>query len=121
MGSHPFLEIMLMTSTPLRSLPPQSPTLEVSPDLEAVYANLVRIAHSPSELVFDFAYFMPGTSPARVRSRVVMSPLGAKLFYRALAENLSKYEATYGEIKIPGEVSLADYLFRPPQPPDHKE
>lgn len=97
---------------------PQTPSLEVPEDLEATYANLVRIAHSPSELVFDFAYFMPGTVPANVRSRIVMSPLGAKLFYRALAENLSKYESTFGEIKIPGEVSLADYLFRPPQPPE---
>jgi hypothetical protein len=84
-----------------------------------VYANLVRIAHMPSELVFDFAHMVPGTTPACVRSRVVMSPLGAKLFHRALAENLSRYEASFGEIKIPGEVSLADYLFRPPQPPDN--
>lgn len=107
-----------MTPPPPRPIHPQSPPLEVPADLEAAYANLVRIAHSPSELVFDFAYFMPGASPARVRSRVVMSPLGAKLFYRALAENLAKYEASFGEIKIPGEVSLADYLFRPPQPPE---
>jgi hypothetical protein len=46
-----------------------------------------------------------------------MSPLGAKLLQRALAENLSKYEAAYGEIKIPGENSLADFLFRPPTAP----
>jgi hypothetical protein len=107
-----------MTTPPARPIYPPAPPLEVPADLDAAYANLVRIAHSPSELVFDFAYFMPGASPARVRSRVVMSPLGAKLFYRALAENLAKYEASFGEIKIPGEVSLADYLFRPPQPPE---
>jgi hypothetical protein len=35
-----------------------------------------------------------------------------------LMENLSKYEATYGEITIPGNTSLADHLFRPPTPPD---
>jgi hypothetical protein len=45
-----------------------------------------------------------------------MSPLGAKLLQRALAENLSRYEAAFGEIKIPGENSLADFLFRPPAP-----
>ena len=111
-----------MSTAPLRPLPPQSPTLEVPPDLEAIYANLVRISHSPSELVFDFAYYLHGTSPARVRSRIVMSPLGAKLFHRALTENLSRFEATFGEVKIPGEGSLADHLFRPPQPPpDHKD
>jgi hypothetical protein len=46
-----------------------------------------------------------------------MSPLGAKLLQRALAENLSRYEAAFGEIKVPGEGSLADFLFRPPAPP----
>jgi hypothetical protein len=46
-----------------------------------------------------------------------MSPLGAKLLQRALAENLSRYETAFGEIKIPGENSLADSLFHPPTPP----
>jgi hypothetical protein len=44
-----------------------------------------------------------------------MSPIGAKLFYRALGDNLSKYEANFGEIKLPGGISLAEHLFRPPQ------
>jgi hypothetical protein len=93
------------------------PALEVPNDLSSVYANLVRIAHSPSELVFDFAHLLPGVTPARVSARVVMSPLGAKLLQRALSENLARYEAAFGEIKVPGEASLADYLFKPPQPP----
>ncbi len=97
--------------------PPSPPQLEVPNDLQTNYANVVRIAHSPSELVFDFAHLLPGVIPARVCTRVVMSPLGAKLLQRALAENLSRYEAAFGEIKIPGENSLADFLFRPPAPP----
>lgn len=103
--------------TPNRPAPPAPPTLEVPPDLKADYANVVRIAHSPSELVFDFAHLLPGVTPARVCTRVVMSPLGAKLLQRALAENLSRYEAAFGEIKVPGEGSLADFLFRPTPPP----
>ncbi|RPI34813.1 MAG: DUF3467 domain-containing protein [Chloroflexota bacterium] len=112
-----------MSDKPSKPAPPPAPALEVPPDLEAIYVNLVRIAHSPSELVFDFAHLLPGSSPARVRARVVMSPLGAKLLYRALAENLARYEAAFGEIKIPGDASLADHLFRPPHPPEnpHKE
>ena len=45
----------------------------------------------------------------------MMSPLSAKLFFRALAENISKYEAVFGEIKVPGD-HLSEYakLFRPP-------
>ncbi|MEJ2264020.1 MAG: DUF3467 domain-containing protein [Anaerolineales bacterium] len=101
-----------------KSSSPSLPPLQVPEDLETIYVNLVRIAHSPSELVFDFAHLLPGASPARVLSRMVMSPLGAKLFYRALGENLKRYESTYGEINVPGQQSLASHLFRPPQPPD---
>ncbi len=94
-------------------------TLEVPADLDTIYANLVRIAHSPSELVFDFAHLLPGTTNARVQSRIVMSPLAAKLLHRALSENLARYESAFGEITIPGESSLADNLFRPPAPPEN--
>ena len=99
---------------PKNPVPHTPPSLEIPADLKAVYANLVRIAHSPSELVLDFAHLLPGTIPARVNTRVVMSPLGAKLLHRALTENLARYEAAFGEIKVPGEASLADFLFRPP-------
>ncbi len=91
--------------------------MEVPPDLPIEYVNLVRIAHSPSELVFDFAHLLPGSGPAKVRSRLVMSPLGAKLFHRALTENLARYEAAFGDIAIPGDPLLAENLFRPPAPP----
>lgn len=104
-----------------RPLPHPSPPLEVPPNLEAVYANLVRIAHTPAELVLDFAQLIPGTTPAQVRARVIMSPLGVKLLYRALSDNLARFEAAFGEIKVPGESSLAENLFRPPQPPDKNE
>jgi hypothetical protein len=90
-------------------------TLEVSPDQEAVYSNQVLIAHTASELVFSFAQMLPGSSNAKVKSQVMMSPIGAKLFYRALGENLSKYETNFGEIKLPGGISLAEHLFKPPQ------
>jgi hypothetical protein len=107
----------MSTPTQNRPVAPMAPALEVPSDLKTEYANVVRIAHSPSELVFDFAHLLPGVTPARVCSRVVMSPLGAKLLQRALAENLSRYEAAFGEIKIPGENTLADFLFHPPSQP----
>ena len=100
--------------SPAQSFPP----LEVPSDLEPTYINLVRIAHSPSELIFDFAHLLPGNAPARVKTRVVMSPLGAKLFHRALSENLNRYEASFGEIAVPGAKSLADTLFHPPPASD---
>ncbi|MDH5505613.1 MAG: DUF3467 domain-containing protein [Anaerolineae bacterium] len=98
--------------------PPPQPRLVIPPDLKAVYSNLVRIAHTPSELVYDFSRLLPGDQEASVLARVMMSPLSAKLFHRALSENLAKYESVYGEIAIPHMQTLADYLFRPPQAPD---
>ena len=94
------------------------PTIENPNEVEAVYANLVRIAHSPSELILDFAHLIPGSNSAQIRTRVIMSPLGAKLLQRALSENLKRFETNFGEIKVPGESSLADHLFRPMSPPD---
>ncbi len=91
-------------------------TLEIPADIHPVYANLVRIAHSPADLVFDFAQLLPGESKARVGARILMSPLSAKLLYRALGENLARYETSFGEISLPVST-LADHLFKPFQAP----
>jgi hypothetical protein len=87
------------------------------PSLEPIYANLARISHSPADLVIDFAQLLPGESQAKVMARVLMTPLSAKLFLRALAENIARYEASFGEIAVPTNSSLAESLFRPPHPP----
>jgi hypothetical protein len=91
------------------------PGITIPPDLEAVYANLARITHSPSEFIFDFAQMLPGLKSPDFKSRILLSPLSAKLIHKALGENLAKYEATFGDIKIPGSTSLADHLFQPPE------
>jgi len=92
--------------------------MHLPPDLEAVYANIVRIAHTPAEMMIDFARLLPGDVSAPVVSRVLLTPLSAKLFLNALADNLAKYEAAFGEITIPQKHSLAEFLFKPPTPPD---
>jgi hypothetical protein len=90
-------------------------TLEVPADLQPVYANLARIAHSPSDIVLDFAHLLPGESRARVGARILMSPLSAKLLYKALGDNLARYEAAFGEITVPTST-LAEQLFKPIPP-----
>jgi len=95
------------------------PILELPADLELVYANLARIAHSPADIVLDFAHLLPGEPRAKIRSRVVMTPLSAKLLVRALTENIARYETAFGEINLPSSTTLADNLFRPfQQPPE---
>lgn len=105
-----------MTTPP----PNPGPPMEIPPDLEPVYSNLARISHSPADIVIDFAQILPGENKAGVRARILMTPLSAKLLSRALMENLSRYEAAFGEINVPNPNTLADNLFgrlHPPEPP----
>lgn len=104
-----------------KSSTPPRPRIVVPPGLEADYSNVVRISHSPSELVFDFGNILPGESEVHIKARVMMSPLSAKLLQKALADNLTKFETVFGEIKLPPGKSLADDLFRSLQPPDKPE
>jgi hypothetical protein len=81
-------------------------------DLEPTYANLAAITHSASEILIDFAQVMPQVPEARVKSRIVLTPMNAKLLLNALGEHLSRFEAQHGEIKLPDRPSLAEHLFR---------
>ena len=71
-------------------------------EAEGTYANLVLITHSPAEFVFDFARVLPGKSKAKVYARIIKAPQHAKSFLLALQDNIKKYEAQYGEIKLHG-------------------
>lgn len=96
------------------------PGFEMPDGLVPQYVNQVRISHTLAELVFDFARFLPGETSSIVVERLLMSPVGAKLFLRALTDNLARYEANFGEITLPGDTNLAGDLFRsihPPEPP----
>lgn len=100
---------------------PMMPPMDVPDDLLPIYSNLVRISHSPSEIILDFSRILPGQNDAHVLARILMSPIGVKLLFRALGENIARYEAAYGEIRTPGESPLANDLFkqvRPPEPPE---
>ena len=68
---------------------------------EGTDANLAIIAHSTSEFVLDFVRMMPGVNKAKVKSRIVMTPEHAKRLAMALQDNLMRYEAQFGEIRLP--------------------
>lgn len=82
--------------------------IELPKDLEATYANFALLSHTPSELFLDFAQMMPNTPNAKIKTRVVMTPLNAKLLHRALTENLKKFEEKYGEIELPEHNIMID-------------
>ena len=73
--------------------------IELPVDLDATYANLALITHSPSEMIMDFARALPNVPKTRVYARVIMTPMNAKLLHKALGENLTKFEDKFGEIK----------------------
>jgi len=99
---------------------PQGPTpmqinIELPPDLEAVYTNFAVISHTPSEVIVDFVRVLPGNPRAKVQTRVLMTPMNAKLLLKALSENLDRFEAQFGPIVIPQGGHLAEQLFHPPK------
>ena len=76
--------------------------IELKEDVaEGTYSNLAIIAHSTSEFVIDFVRMMPGVAKAKVKSRIVMTPEHAKRLAMALQDNLMRYEAQFGEIRLP--------------------
>ena len=91
-------------------------------NLEPTYANFALVTNSASEVVIDFAQVMPRAPHARIKSRVVMTALNAKLLQRALTEHIARFEQQYGEIALPEGVTLADQLFRFPSndPPEEE-
>jgi hypothetical protein len=82
--------------------------IELSDEIaEGIYSNLAIITHSPSEFIVDFIKMMPGIPKAKVKSRIILTPQHAKRLYKALKENVSKYEAMHGDIKdTEGEIQF---------------
>ena len=85
----------------------QPQTKQISVELtgekaEGTYANLAIVSHSDSEFVMDFARLLPGLPKAIVQSRIIMTPNHTKMLLMALKDNIQKYEARNGEIKMPG-------------------
>ena len=101
---------------------PMQVNIQVPPDLDAIYANFALITHSASEIIIDFARVLPNVPRAKVYARIVTTPLHAKLLLRALNDNLEKYEAQFGEVKLPSDTDkLARQFFGAVKSPEsHK-
>lgn len=66
---------------------------------DGVYSNLAIISHSQSEFILDFVRILPGVNKAKVKSRIILTPQHAKRLFKALGENLEKFENAHGEIE----------------------
>ena len=67
---------------------------------QGYYSNFVVIAHSPSEVILDFASILPGMAKAKVSNRIILTPEHAKRLLLSLQENLHNYESKFGTINI---------------------
>lgn len=76
--------------------------IEIRPEVAmGHYSNMALITHSNSEFIVDFIQRMPGIPKAQVNSRIIMTPENAKIFLAVLSDNIAKFEAANGPIKLP--------------------
>jgi hypothetical protein len=87
--------------------------LEVPPEHQAgVYSNFLGVWHSPYEFTLDWCVTQPPQPSEQDPERLVMPTrvvarvkIPVTLIYdvlRALNENMTRYEETFGEIQRPG-------------------
>ncbi|MGM9775081.1 MAG: DUF3467 domain-containing protein [Candidatus Egerieousia sp.] len=70
---------------------------------KGAYSNFSVISHSANEFVIDFLSMLPGMPKALVINRIIMTPENAKRLAMALKDNVAKFEAKFGEIRIINE------------------
>jgi hypothetical protein len=91
---------------------PTNFNVQVPPELEGgTYANFLGVWHTGHEFTLDFAVTQPPiipedqnqpvTIPCRVVTRVKFPPTLIFDIMRALYENMTTYESTFGEILRP--------------------
>lgn len=86
--------------------------IQVPSELEGgTYANFLSVWHTPYEFTFDFAVTQPGERidpndqsssirvPCRVVARLKIPPTLIFSVLQALNENMTNYEAKFGEIR----------------------
>ncbi len=76
------------------------------------YVNFAIVTHSIAEFIIDFIKILPGLKKSNVKSRIVISPIHAKTFMKALQDNIQKYESKYGEIKVMSPSILPKFKLK---------
>jgi hypothetical protein len=74
-------------------------------ELQGQYSNLVMIHNNLEEFTVNFIYIFPNGTQGKLLTSMIVSPGHAKRIWRALGENLARYEAQFGTIKETPEGS----------------
>lgn len=86
----------------------------IAPELEVgQYANVLGVWHTAHEFTLDFSVTLPPVAPTddsegaivpcQIVSRVKVAPSLIFDLLRTLNENMTRYEAQFGEIQRPGQ------------------
>jgi hypothetical protein len=68
-------------------------------ELVGEFCNLVMAHHNAEEFTLHFIYVFPNVPQGKLVSSVIVTPAHAKRILKALAENISRYEAQFGPIR----------------------
>ena len=68
-------------------------------ELQGMYSNLVMIHHHAEEFTMNFVYVFPNGTQGKLLSSMIVSPGHAKRIWRALGDNIARFEAQFGPIK----------------------
>ncbi len=84
-----------------QQIPQQQINIELGDkEAEGIYSNFAILTHSPAEFILDFTRIFPGTTKAKVLSRIIMTPQHAKMFLNAFKQTVDNYENQFGEINM---------------------
>lgn len=79
--------------------PPFELKIQVDPQTaEGTYVNFLSVLHNQAEFVMDFGRIVPGKPEVKIMSRLLTNPIALKQIVQTLAENLDRYERTFGPI-----------------------
>jgi hypothetical protein len=73
-------------------------------ELQGEYSNLVMVHHNLEEFTLNFIYIFPNGAQGKLLKSMIVSPGHAKRIWRALGENIARYEAQFGQIKETPDV-----------------
>ena len=86
---------------------PNQINIEISEEVaDGTYANLSIITHIHAEFFVDFVSVMPGTPKSKVKSRIILTPMHAKRFLKALKDNVNRYEDANGTIQDMEKIEI---------------
>ena len=87
--------------------------------LEPLYANFVRVAGLPEEMVLDFGLnpqpFGAAPVPVKVSQRLIVNYFTAKRLWLALGAFLQRHEQVYGAVEIDVTKRILPQAQRPAQ------